>query len=112
MLCTILTYADNAKASEDDAKELQAYDRKVYTAYTTLCKVQHSELRAAGIPFFAIDPALVRHEEQAQTKSSNPDSTGHDQASDDSFATSQVSETDLKLLQQRIIVLLEDLCKE
>lgn len=93
-------HADNPpKSSEDDAKELQAYDRKIYTAYTTLRKVQHSELRAAGIPFFAIDPALIHSE-------------AHAQKGDDAVTSSRVSETDLKSLQHRMTGLLEDLCKE
>jgi hypothetical protein len=69
-----------------------------------------SELRGLGIPFFKIRTDLVQ---DSPTGTGTPGSSvAQIQESDPTRVSSQITKSELVKLQQRMLELLEDLCKE
>ncbi|EFQ97761.1 hypothetical protein MGYG_00802 [Nannizzia gypsea CBS 118893] len=90
-------------APEEDELEIKRYDEKVYTASMEMSKALHSELKALGIPFFAIKEELIQ-----------PTSSGSDSKPPniDNRTEKCVTAEEVKALQLRMLDLLQDLCKE
>ncbi|KAJ5747226.1 uncharacterized protein N7511_008922 [Penicillium nucicola] len=99
-----------ATAEQDFAIEIAAYDAKVHRAASQMSNALTSELRGFGIPFFKIHPNLIQ-DSSTEAGTSNSGST-KTQESDITGATSQITKSELEALQQRMLDLLEDLCKE
>ncbi|EFE40717.1 conserved hypothetical protein [Trichophyton verrucosum HKI 0517] len=91
------------QAPEEDELEIKRYDDKVYKASVEMSKALHSELKAMGIPFFAIKEELIQPAPLGP--SSKPENTGN---STERCITAE----EAKALQLRMLDLLQDLCKE
>ncbi|OQD85009.1 hypothetical protein PENANT_c011G07537 [Penicillium antarcticum] len=97
-------------AEQEFAAEIAAYDAKVHRAASQMSDALMSELRGLGIPFFKIHPNLIQ---DSSTGTGTPDSgAAKTQESDSTGGPSQITKSDLEGLQQRMLELLEDLCKE
>ncbi len=77
-----------------DQAELEAYDRKVYAGLTTMAADFDRQLRAIGVPFYAIKHDLVVLEQ-------GPEKTG--------AAKGRIDKGELRELQKRMLQTLEDL---
>ncbi|PGH21358.1 hypothetical protein AJ80_03275 [Polytolypa hystricis UAMH7299] len=90
---------------EDELAEVKNYDKKVYKALTEMSKALDTELRAFGIPFFAIQHDLVRppSDSEADITSANAAKTKQKDS---------ISAEELSALRKRMLELLEDLCKD
>ena len=73
---------------EELQAERKVYDEKVYMASVQMAEAMDRELRALGIPFFAIRPNLVQYDDNELTREA------------------------LAALQRRMLDLLQDLCCE
>ncbi|KAL2012748.1 hypothetical protein VTN00DRAFT_273 [Thermoascus crustaceus] len=92
--------------AEEDRAEITNYDAKVYKASVDMAKALDSELRALGIPFFALKHSLV-------SSTSPPDKTDTtEQQQKRGDTTTTVTREELLSLQRRMLELLQDLCKE
>ncbi|CAG7920531.1 unnamed protein product [Penicillium olsonii] len=101
---------DDGSTEKEVAAELAKYDLKVHTAAVKMADALSAELRGMDIPFFTISKDLVqdtpRKEEhggvglQRQAQTSTP------------AAPSPITKSELMALQNRMLGLLEDLCKE
>ncbi|KMP04530.1 hypothetical protein CIHG_07738 [Coccidioides immitis H538.4] len=89
----------------EDAAEVETYDRKVYSAMSSMSRALDAELRELGIPFFAIRHGLVH------PQSTIPDEKGHAKLPSGN-SKDNLSMEELRSLQKRMFDLLEDLCKE
>ncbi|EEP76782.1 predicted protein [Uncinocarpus reesii 1704] len=99
-----ITTGPEMTTPEEDAAEIQIYDRKVYNAMSDMSKALDAELRGLGIPFFAVRHSLVRP---------SPGLVGEKAGHVESPKRGDVlSLEDLRDFQQRMFDLLEDLCKE
>jgi hypothetical protein len=78
----------------DDADELATYDRKVYQAVIQMERSMKGDLKGMGIPFFCTEPGLVV------------------ESGDEKQEDGSVSSEELRLLQLRMIEMLEDLSGE
>lgn len=92
---------------EDNLAEIKRYDGKVYKASVDMSRALDSELRALGIPFFAIQHKLVRPRSMAEAadESASPHDNGTERKN-------IISTEQLAALQRRMLELLEDLCTE
>ena len=86
--------------AEDEAKELVQYDKKVHRACSEMHKATIEELKGLGIPFFGTSKsclmgsgALVKVVEAEKVDK-------------------KLDEKELRELQKRMLVLLEELCQE
>jgi hypothetical protein len=87
-----------------------AYDTKVYRAASQMTDALISELRGLGIPFFKIRTDLIQ---DSPAGTGTPDSgVAKIQEPDPTGVSSQITKSELVKLQQRMLELLEDLCKE
>ncbi len=77
-----------------DQAELEAYDRKVYAGLTTMAADFDRQLRAIGVPFYAIKHDLVVLDQ-------GPEKTG--------AAKGRIDKGELRELQKRMLQTLEDL---
>ncbi|WEW59056.1 hypothetical protein PRK78_004524 [Emydomyces testavorans] len=102
-----ITTGPEMTAPEDDAAEIQAYDRKVYKATSDMSRALDVELRGLGIPFFAIKHDLVCHQSVIEKNKADTGSSSKTMGKNNVLSTDE-----LRLLQQRMFDLLEDLCKE
>ncbi|KAL3451298.1 hypothetical protein BJX65DRAFT_304700 [Aspergillus insuetus] len=93
--------------AEEDAAEIKNYDGKVYKASKEMANAMTLELRALHVPFFCIKQSLVAGEITAQK---GEQSQGH--ASVTGNSQGRISVDELSALQQRMLELLQDLCKE
>ncbi|KAK2731749.1 hypothetical protein FQN57_003184 [Myotisia sp. PD_48] len=84
---------------QDDQSEIQIYDEKVYKGSIEMSRALHAELRAMGIPFFAINQQLVRADIDSSKDKPNE-------------ARRYISTDEVRSLQLRMLELLRDLCKE
>jgi len=94
----------SSRTSPDElAEELKTFDMKVYRAQTQMVKEMSVKLKGLGVPFFGTRTELVR------TKA-REDAPGYDEASNQS--KEMIDEADLVELQRKMLVILEDLCRE
>ncbi|EZF32295.1 hypothetical protein TMEN_2561 [Trichophyton mentagrophytes] len=98
-----VTDKPHESAPEEDELEIKRYDDKVYKASVEMSKALHLELKAMGIPFFAIKEELIRP--------APPDSSSKPENTDNSTERCITAE-EAKALQLRMLDLLQDLCKE
>jgi hypothetical protein len=98
------------QAEHDFAAEIAAYDAKVYRAASQMADALVSELRGIGIPFFKIRTDLIQDSPNG-TDTPNSGVTKI-QESDSTEVLSRITKSELETLQQRMLELLEDLCKE
>jgi hypothetical protein len=92
---------------EDDQAEIKRYDAKVYKASVDMSRALDSELRALGIPFFAIQHKLVRPPSMVETVNYSTPVEAEGTESKDIISTEQ-----LAAFQRRMLELLQDLCIE
>ncbi|EGD84380.1 hypothetical protein H112_08085 [Trichophyton rubrum D6] len=98
-----VTDKPHESAPEEHELEIKRYDDKVYKASVEMSKALHLELKAMGIPFFAIKEELIRP--------ASPDSGSKPENIDNSTERCITAE-EAKALQLRMLDLLQDLCKE
>jgi hypothetical protein len=91
---------------EELAKELAAFDTKVYRAQNQMVTEMTARLRNFGVPFFGTKAELVR----LKGKFTNRVDEGVSHAPKDGNRT--IDEAELVELQKRMIALLEDLCSD
>ncbi|KAJ9653962.1 hypothetical protein H2198_006950 [Neophaeococcomyces mojaviensis] len=77
-----------------DQKELEAFDKKVHKALCDMVKDYELQLRKMGIPFFAIKEELIIKENEMDV---------------DGGTKGKLDKGELRELQKKVIVLLEDL---
>ncbi|KAJ9302253.1 hypothetical protein DTO271G3_1119 [Paecilomyces variotii] len=102
-----VTESKEVSTVEEDRAELNNYDAKVYKASADMAKALDSELRALGIPFFAVKHSLVKAE--AEKAISGPSAT---RTKPEGSGDGTLSREELSALQRRMLELLQDLCKE
>ncbi|KAJ9231199.1 hypothetical protein DTO207G8_2860 [Paecilomyces variotii] len=102
-----VTESKEVSTVEEDRAELNNYDAKVYKASADMAKALDSELRALGIPFFAVKHSLVKAE--AEKAISQPSAT---RTKPEGSGDGTLSREELSALQRRMLELLQDLCKE
>ncbi|KAI9729742.1 MAG: hypothetical protein M1834_006693 [Cirrosporium novae-zelandiae] len=90
--------AEEAAALEEDKRELQQYDRKVYAASRDMEKGMGEELAGWGIPFFGV---IV---EEKWVKGGTRGVVAK--------ADERVRKQKLLVMRKKVVELLEDLCKE
>ncbi|KAI9766444.1 MAG: hypothetical protein M1840_006551 [Geoglossum simile] len=95
----IVPAGNSVSTPEQDAQELQAYDRKVYKASVDMTRKMVGDLGKLGIPFFCTN--LARGNGAGST-------LGGPLGGSES---GRVGEQELVGLQRKMLVLLEDLCK-
>ena len=83
-----------ANDSTSNEKELEAYDKKVYAGLMAMAADFDRQLRGLGVPFYAIKHELVILEEGKELAGS---------------MKGRIDKGELRELQKRILVLLEDL---
>ncbi|CAI7617576.1 unnamed protein product [Penicillium palitans] len=97
---------DDGSTEKELAAEIATYDAKVHKAAVQMGDAIIAELRGLGIPFFTLRKELVEDNpskiEGTQSRSQT-ESTG--------TTSSPISKSELVNLQQRMLELLEDLCK-
>ncbi|KAI5299819.1 hypothetical protein KEM56_002948 [Ascosphaera pollenicola] len=86
---------------EEDQKELNDYDQKIYRELVSLSRMLDRDLRSLRIPFFAIHHDLVR-----------PSDASHPAPATDVTTKKFITPQKLGDLQKRMLELLEDLCKD
>ncbi|KAK2873340.1 hypothetical protein FQN49_002436 [Arthroderma sp. PD_2] len=89
---------------QEDELEIKQYDEKVYKASAEMTRALDSELKALGIPFFAIKQELIR--------SPSSDDSSSKQASINNGTDNCITQEEVALLRLRMLELLQDLCKE
>ncbi|KAL2003118.1 hypothetical protein VTN02DRAFT_4979 [Thermoascus thermophilus] len=95
--------------AEEDRAELANYDAKVYKASVNMAKALDSELRALGIPFFALKHSLVSSTPPPDEAKPPP---GTENEKREKKEKETVTREELLSLQRRMLELLQDLCKE
>lgn len=90
---------------EEDQKELDEYDKKVYRELVSVSRMLDRDLRSLRIPFFAIHYDLVS---QSDSSSSSASVT----AAEGNSTKNRITAQELGELQKRMLELLEDLCNE
>lgn len=98
------------KTAEEDRAELSNYDAKVYKASADMAKALDSELRALGIPFFAVKHTLVKAAASEGDKAISESSAIHTKLEGSEDGT--LSREELSALQRRMLELLQDLCNQ
>ncbi|KAI4211631.1 MAG: hypothetical protein LQ351_005534 [Letrouitia transgressa] len=104
--------AEARGTEEDDAEaELRAYDRKVYGALKEMAGATAKELARLGVPFFGTKAELVVRdgEEEGSRKEDEDEKTIGEKESKEG---GKISERELRVLQGRMVELLEDMVKE
>lgn len=86
------------------AAELKTYDLKVHAAAVKMADALAAELRGMDIPFFTLRKDLVKDAPNAGDSVQSKASTA--------AASSSITKPELLDLQNRMLGLLEDLCKE
>ncbi|KAJ5200232.1 Protein of unknown function DUF2458 [Penicillium cf. griseofulvum] len=97
---------DDGSTEKEFAAELATYDAKVHRAAVQMADAIVAELRGLGIPFFTLRKELVE-DAPSDMKGSRPPS----QTESTRTSSSPISKSELVELQQRMLELLEDLCK-
>ncbi|CAI7593003.1 unnamed protein product [Penicillium discolor] len=97
---------EDGSTEKELAAEIATYDAKVYKAAVQMGDAIIAELRGLGIPFFTLRKELVE-DNSSQIEGSQPRS----QTESTGTTPSPISKSELVNLQQRMLELLEDLCK-
>lgn len=106
-MSTIFLYTDSVSQTEKElAAEIAAYDLKVHAAAVKMADALNAELRGMGIPFFTLRKDLVQDSPNAKGLA------GNDTRRNDPAAPLPITRSEQLKLQQRMLELLEDLCKE
>ncbi|KAI1913111.1 hypothetical protein LOZ65_005868 [Ophidiomyces ophidiicola] len=102
-----ITTGPEINTPEDDAAEIKTYDAKVYKAMSDMSRALDVELRDLGVPFFAIRNDIIDQNSAPDDSGvpENPSSAGADK-------NGSIYLSELQVLRQRMLDLLEDLCKE
>lgn len=90
---------DASSTADQNAEELREYDRKVHRALTEMARAMDSELRGMGVPFFAIKHELVTMDDESP----------NELQTDAAKKIKRLSKEELKDLQKRMLMLLQDL---
>ena len=90
------------------AAEITAYDLKVHAAAVKMADALVAELRGMGIPFFTLRRNLVQDSQSTEDSGSDVRQSQTDSAG----GSLPITRSELVNLQQRMLELLEDLCKE
>lgn len=103
--------AGAGETEEDDAEaELRAYDRKVYGALREMAEATAKELARLGVPFFGTKAELVvRDGEEEGSREEKEEETTEGKELKES---GKISERELRVLQGRMVELLEDMVRE
>ncbi|CAI7593946.1 unnamed protein product [Penicillium glandicola] len=96
---------EDGSTEKEFAAEIATYDAKVYRAAVQMADAIVAELRGLGIPFFTLRKELVQ--DTSDIEGSQPRS----QTESAGTNPSPISKSELVKLQQRMLELLEDLCK-
>jgi hypothetical protein len=108
-ICFALTDCNIYHQTETElAAEIAAYDLKVHAAAVKMSDALMAELRGMGIPFFTLRRDLVLDSSGTEESSSSLRQNQIDSTS----ASVPITRAELIKLQQRMLELLEDLCKE
>ncbi|KAI2732270.1 hypothetical protein CBS147332_1409 [Penicillium roqueforti] len=97
---------DDGSTEKEFAAEIATYDAKVHRAAVQMADAIMAELRGLGIPFFTLRKELVQ-DGPTNTEGSHPGS----QTGSTGTSSSPISKSELVKLQQRMLELLEDLCR-
>ena len=81
------------------------YDKKVHRACSEMHKAAMNELKGLGIPFFGTLESCL-------TKSEQGESLPHAKGREGEKSVRKLGEKELRELQRRMLVMLEDLCQE
>lgn len=90
---------------EEDQKELDEYDKKVYRELVSVSRMLDRDLRSLRIPFFAIHYDLVSQSDSSSSSSAATTAEGNS-------SKNRITAQELGELQKRMLELLEDLCNE
>ncbi|CAG7974285.1 unnamed protein product [Penicillium salamii] len=101
---------DDGSAEKEFAAEIAKYDLKVHAAAVKMAEALSAELRAMDIPFFTIRKDLVQDTPQKE----DYEDVGLQRQNQTSTpaGSSPITKSELIALQNRMLGLLEDLCKE
>ncbi|KAJ5498817.1 Protein of unknown function DUF2458 [Penicillium expansum] len=97
---------EDGSTEKEFAAEIATYDAKVHRAAVQMGDAIIAELRGLGIPFFTLRKELVQ-----DTPSNIEGAQSRSQMESAGTTSSTVSKSELVKLQQRMLELLEDLCK-
>ncbi|RDW93262.1 uncharacterized protein DSM5745_00584 [Aspergillus mulundensis] len=93
----------DVSTAEEDIAEVHSYDIKVYRASKQMADAMLVELKALEVPFFCISKGLIASDANKQNHQHGPDTPDRQ---------SRLSVDELTAFQQRMLELLQDLCKE
>ncbi|KAL5332503.1 hypothetical protein BJX70DRAFT_129493 [Aspergillus crustosus] len=99
----------DVSTAEEDVAEIQNYDAKVYKASSQMADAMLLELKALDVPFFNLKQSLIRINEAKKQKQRLEDRSSAGLTPD---MQGQLSREDLTAFQQRMLELLQDLCRE
>ncbi|KGO77470.1 Protein of unknown function DUF2458 [Penicillium italicum] len=97
---------EDGSTEKELAAEIATYDAKVHRAAMQMGDAIMAELRGLGIPFFTLRKELVQ-DNSSNIEGSQPRS----QTESTGTTSSRITKSELVNLQQRMLELLEDLCK-
>jgi hypothetical protein len=98
----------SSNTSPDEiAKELAAFDMKVYKAQFQMVTEMTTRLRNLGVPFFGTKTELVRVKGK-DTERAEVEGGSHTTKDE----TRMIDEAELMALQKKMLALLEDLCSD
>ena len=98
---------------EEQEKELERFDAKIFKAQCDMANVMSAELKALGVPFFGTKGSLVV--KNLKDTSDNAAIAGVKRppmSSEIHLQPGQILETELVKLQRRMLEYLEDMYKE
>ncbi|KAI7603207.1 hypothetical protein KC346_g11988 [Hortaea werneckii] len=94
----------NDRSEADDQAELAAYDRKLYTAQTSMEDAMTAELKALGVPFFGTSQNLVVPDGWDVSKEQLPE--------DHPKWSKLITDSELLTLRRKMVSHLEDMYKD
>ncbi|CAI7573213.1 unnamed protein product [Penicillium crustosum] len=97
---------DDGSTEKEFAAEIATYDAKVHKAAVQMGDAIIAELRGLGIPFFTLRKELIE-DNPSKIEGSQP----RNQTESTGTSASPIAKSELVNLQQRMLELLEDLCK-
>ncbi|KAJ6139385.1 Protein of unknown function DUF2458 [Penicillium samsonianum] len=97
---------EDGSTEKEFAAEIATYDAKVHRAAVQMADAIIAELRGLGIPFFTLRKELVQ-----DTPSNIEVSQPRSQTESTGTTSSPIAKSELVKLQQRMLELLEDLCR-
>ncbi|KAI7484248.1 hypothetical protein KC351_g4624 [Hortaea werneckii] len=94
----------NDRSEADDQAELAEYDRKLYTAQTSMEDAMSAELKALGVPFFGTSPNLIVPDGWSVSKEQLPE--------DHPKWSKLITDSELLTLRKKMVSHLEDMYKD